>query len=174
MQKGKSLMSLYDDLIAGKYIGNILLAEEGSQTTFFAWDLQFEDVPQAWRLVPGSFNSLAGPNPNGQNMASGYFVFQPVEPKYWSILGSGPYGLNFRSLLTDGLPEDVDLFSFEAADRKAGTVKVAWVVRSTYLADAPDGWVFGEGSPAVFRVGFPIYTQGVRSGLPSSIIWAGE
>jgi hypothetical protein len=166
-------MSLYDDLLGGRYSGNVLLAEEGSETTFFGWNLQFGNAPQSWRLVPGTFDSLAGPNPNGQNMISGYFVFNPVEPNYWTILGSGPYALSLLSLLTGGLPEDVDLFSFMAVDKKAGTVKVTWVMRNSFLANAPDGWVFGEGTPQVFRIGFPTYTQGVRSGLPSSIIWAG-
>jgi hypothetical protein len=166
-------MQLYDELLAGKHSGYVLLAKEDSKTIFFGWGLNYGSNIEPWRLVPGTFNSVVGEQPNDWKKTSGYYVCTPRQPECWTILGTGPYRLNLRALLTEGIPEDIEIFGFEAADRKAGTVKVKWIVRGTYLADAPDGWVFGEGSPAVFRVGFPGYIQGITA-FPSTIMWAGE
>ena len=169
-------MTLYENLLAGQFNGYILLAKQGSQTTFFGWDLQYGQTPQPWRLIPASFDSIVGAPPNDWKKTAGYVVCTPGEPKCWTVLGTGPYSISSRDLITTGIPDDIDIFGGEAVDKKAGTVKVSWAVRNTYLANAPDGWVFGEGTPEVFQVGFPEYIGGINSGfkLPSSIIWGNQ
>lgn len=166
-------MSLYDDLVNGKFSGYVLLAQLGSTDTFFGWDEQYVQSPEAWRLVPGSFDTVTGTQPTNWKKTAGYYVCAARQPQCWAILGSGPYAINFRNLFTGGLPEDINIFTFQPVSAAAGTVKVCWTMRGTFLANAPEGWVFGEGTPEVFRVAFPGYTQGAGSAFPSSIIWAG-
>jgi hypothetical protein len=167
-------MALYDDLLAGQYNGYVLLAQASAQSNIFDWNQQYSQNIQPWRVLPGSFDTVDGPQPNNWKKTSGYFVSTPTGPQCWTILGSGPYSISLRDMLANGLPEDIDIFSFKAVNPKAGTVNVSWVFRGTYLADAAPGWGFGGGTPEVFRVGFPGYTQGINSGLPSSVIWAGQ
>lgn len=135
----ESFVSSYDDLIAGQFSNDLSLIEHVGGLYFGAgFDLSSMSTP--WRLRLGRYQGKYSGHPVDIH---GYWIYLAGAGKCWQAVERGGGALRYwnEDGKATGNPEDWELFSFEAVDREAGTVKISnasYVVLRTVLGMHPD------------------------------------
>lgn len=115
--------SKFQTLIAGQYANDLKLIEQiGGR--YFGPNFTLSDTPSSWTLqlgrYPGRYNGCSVD-------LHGYWIFLPGARKCWQAVERGGGELRYwnQDGQARGNPEDWELFTFEAVDPSAQTVKIA-------------------------------------------------